>query len=93
MNCINCSKPLNETQYRKKRSLKSCPNCSTKNGKEHLFYPYPETFGTTPKRSSTTNPDGPQSYCQACRGEQEQPLQGILCSEIQKNQNVPLEFK
>jgi len=47
MNFTHCNKPLNEGLFH--GNLKSCPNCSTRNGQEHVFYPYPEAFGTTPK--------------------------------------------
>ncbi len=79
MNCKHCGKPLNETQYHE--NLKSCPNCSVKNGTEHVFYSYPEAFGTTSLRATSNRPDGPQSYCTACRGGQEQmDFSPILCS-------------
>lgn len=80
MNCNHCNKPLNVAQYH--NDLKSCPNCSTQNGVEHVFYKYPKAFGTTPKRATNARPDGPQSYCTACRGRQVQTeFDKILCSE------------
>ena len=80
MNCSHCNRPLNEGQFHE--DLKSCPNCSTKNGHEHVFYQYPEAFGTTPKRASSRRPDGPQSHCVACRGAKDIPnFAPILCSQ------------
>jgi hypothetical protein len=79
MVCSCCNKPLNQSQY--SGNLKSCPCCSTRNGQEHVFYPYPAAFGVTEKRSSANHTDGPQSYCVACRGGKENPnYNRIVCS-------------
>lgn len=80
--CTHCRKPLNESQYRKNKQYKSCPKCSTKNGKEHVYYEYPSSFGTTLNRASQNNPEGPQSYCIPCRSEKGIVCGGILCSEL-----------
>ena len=85
MNCQHCGQPLNVARFNELRTKKSCPSCSQKNGKEHVFYNYPKAFGTTPKRASTKNPDGPQSYCTPCRGEQNSFYQFYLCSEVIKD--------
>lgn len=79
MNCAHCGKPLNKSIYKGK--MKSCPSCSEANGQYHVFYPYPASFGTTPKRASTNHPDGPQSHCQSCRGGNP-PSEGILCNAL-----------
>ena len=49
----------------------------------HVFYRYPEDFGTTEKRSTSLNPDGPQSYCTKCRANQK-ASGGILCTKIEQ---------
>ncbi len=80
MDCNHCLKPLNEAQYH--NNLKSCPNCSSNNGSEHVFYPYPEAFGNTPKRATSIHLDGPQSHCTACRGGKEQTeFDPVICSQ------------
>lgn len=68
--CTICEKPLNHSQWHesKNKKYKSCPKCSAENGKEHVYYDYPDSFGTTEKRISSNNPDEPQSYCVPCRG-------------------------
>ena len=66
--CKHCGKPLNKSQYRQNKSYKSCPRCSIEDGNEHIYYIYPTEFGTTPLRSSSSSPEGAQSYCQTCRG-------------------------
>jgi len=80
MICPICTKPLNEAQW--KNGYKSCPACSQNEG-VHIFYKYPDTFGTTPLRASQKHPDGPQSYCELCRGGNKGAYLGALrCNEI-----------
>lgn len=82
MNCNNCGKPLNESQYDATGAYKSCPRCSVADGSEHIFYPMGE-FGTTDARSSSVHPEGPQSYCSPCRGDGTGPYPGaIKCSDM-----------
>lgn len=82
MLCKVCNRPLNESQFNSKKTFKSCPKCSIENGEEHVYYDYPIAFGTTRKRISHKNPDGPQSYCIPCRGNQKSTLRKYLCSEL-----------
>lgn len=79
--CKICGEPLSTSIYSKDRNYKSCPKCSQENGMYHVFYPYPDNFGTTKKRSSLTHPEGPQSHCEKCRGGNP-PVDGILCKDI-----------
>ena len=44
-NCRICGKSLNISQYSEDGKYKSCPSCSQNNGKEHVYYEYPEHFG------------------------------------------------
>ena len=69
MNCQNCHKPLSAVQWSSDEHWKTCPRCSAANGREHVFYPYPEKFGTTPARATHEHPEGPQSYCTRCRAD------------------------
>ncbi|MFX3617918.1 MAG: hypothetical protein ACE3JK_10345 [Sporolactobacillus sp.] len=79
--CTHCGKPLNEAQFRP--GFKSCPRCSTNGGEEHIYYPYPDAFGTTDKRITRNHPDGDQSYCARCRGNDQGPhMDGVRCSEM-----------
>ena len=59
-------------------------SCSQNNGKEHVYYEYPEHFGTTPKRASSKRPEGPQSHCESCRFNRGSYPKAILCSEIDR---------
>lgn len=72
MACSCCGKQLNSGMVHKKdpetgKKYKSCPHCSDGNGREHIFHPYPSSFGNTPARKTARNPDGYQSYCIDCR--------------------------
>lgn len=69
MKCQNCDKSLKISQYKHNDTWKSCPKCSQMNGQVHVFYRYPDKFGTTPQRSSPAHPEGAQSYCACCRGD------------------------
>lgn len=80
--CIICNEPLNITQWRRDKQYKSCPKCSTINGNEHVYYEFPDAFGITEKRKSHNHPEGPQSYCVACRGRGETTANKELCSQF-----------
>lgn len=81
--CQFCGKPLNVSQYAQGGTLKSCPKCSAEDGEEHIFYPYPGSFGTSPKRVSASIPDGAQSWCARCRADWTGPHpDGKRCSEV-----------
>lgn len=72
MKCSCCDKKLNSGMVHKcdpqtGQQFKSCPHCSFANGHEHVFHPYPASFGKTPARVTARNPDGDQSYCYDCR--------------------------
>lgn len=85
MLCKICGKLFSESQYSKDGKYKSCPRCSMLNGEEHVYYLYPNEFGTTAKRSSADHPDGPQSYCARHRPKGCNNMiygNGILCSEL-----------
>lgn len=53
-NCQHCGKPLNISQHTADGMYKSCPRCSVKDGEEHIFFSYPDSFGETTKRSAIT---------------------------------------
>lgn len=72
MTCSCCGKRLNaglckKTDILTGQKFKSCPHCSIANGGEHVFHPFPKSFGKTPARQTARNPEGYQSYCIDCR--------------------------
>ena len=75
MACENCGRPLHRTQWEDQDRWKSCPRCSQAHGTEHVFYRYPDAFGTTPNRATDRHPEGPQSHCQRCRGGNDIPFE------------------
>lgn len=80
MICKHCGLPLDEAQ--ESGNYKSCPHCSQNDGTEHIFYPK-SSFGKTDRRITQNNPDGIQSWCTRCRGNEEGPYSnGIKCSEL-----------
>lgn len=82
-NCHHCGELLKKSQYRNNKTYKSCPHCSTLDGEEHIYYKYPESFGTTILRVTPNVPDGAQSYCTRCRGVENGPYaDGIKCSDL-----------
>lgn len=77
--CEHCHQPLNRSVYSPDRRQKSCPRCSMRNGIHHIFYACPDGFGRSEERVTETNPNGDQSYCHSCRGqEQRAPSGGCL---------------
>ena len=81
--CTHCETPLNRSRYSQDRKLKSCPRCSVNNGKQHVFWPQPEAFGTTEARASEENADGIQSHCTACRQREEPSLDdAVMCDQL-----------
>ena len=83
MTCSHCGLPLDESQFTDEKTWKSCPSCSQAHGGEHVFRRYPTAFGTTPARASLRHPEGPQSQCTECRGNQAPDLASArLCSDL-----------
>lgn len=79
--CQACARLLSRSQWRANDMLKSCPRCSSANGREHVFHRHPEAFGETSARASAADPEGSQSWCTACRGRMP-PGGGRRCSEL-----------
>src|SRR5262245_29447206 len=50
--CAHCQKPLSRARFSAGRDWKSCPRCSTTNGSEHVFWPYPADFRETDARAT-----------------------------------------
>lgn len=83
MLCRVCERELNRAQWSKDETLKSCPHCSTKDGDQHVFFKYPQNFGTTPLRATPNHPEGPQSYCTECRADSVADLRhAIYCKDV-----------
>lgn len=89
-NCAHCSRDLNISITKKvdQEEYKSCPKCSRTHHKQHIYFQSPEYFGKTPARETENNPEGVQSYCDACRppSEKNNPsrvyMNGITCDQF-----------
>lgn len=78
--CPECQDPLRTSRWTTDHQWKACPECSGREGM-HIYHPYPEAFGETDARASGAQPDGPQSWCAACRSQQAQ-IPGWTCAEV-----------
>jgi len=65
--CSVCGAALNRSRRSKDRHWKSCPECSVRDGLQHVFWPYPESFGVSQARISGEDAEGAQSHCAGCR--------------------------
>lgn len=67
--CRVCDRTLRRAFKSPDTRWKSCPECSGRNGDQHVFRPYPDGFGLSPAREESGVVDGTQSWCEACRHE------------------------
>ena len=80
--CAHCKRPLSRSQYSGDKKMKSCPKCSSADGREHIFYEYPVAFGQSEARVSEGTPDGAQSYCATCRTNNDPVYADRRCSTV-----------
>lgn len=66
--CTVCGKVLNSSRRSPDGSWKSCPNCSARDGTEHIFYKYPDGFGESDERGSGDDQAGAPIWCLVCKG-------------------------
>lgn len=78
-NCDCCGKSIIDAQFLLINNVvyKSCPDCSKQAG-QLVFYPCPDSFGTTAKRSTQQNPMGLQSHCSPCRSQKKGPHKNAI---------------
>ena len=65
--CEVCGAPLNRSRRSHDGQWKSCPECSVRDGVQHVFWPFPENFGVSEARVSGEDAEGAQSHCSSCR--------------------------
>lgn len=68
--CSACNRVLRRAFKSADGKWKSCPECSGRDGAQHVFKPYPDAFGLSPARMEAGVEDGTQSWCEDCRGAQ-----------------------
>jgi len=66
--CTVCGKVLDSSRRSPDGSWKSCPNCSARDGSEHIFYKYPDGFGESDERGSGDEQAVAPSWCLVCKG-------------------------
>lgn len=62
--CEHCDGILWRSQFSEDGKSKSCPCCSRRHGRLHVFLGYPADFG---RRRMLHNPRAAQSHCLQCR--------------------------
>jgi hypothetical protein len=65
--CSACGTALNRSRRSRDGHWKSCPECSVRDGVDHVFWPFPENFGVSQARVSGEDAEGAQSHCGRCR--------------------------
>ena len=68
--CGNCSVDLREPLTPADGKWRSCPECSARNGRQHVFLPFPEAFDVVEAPANApaeAESDPRQSWCHACR--------------------------
>lgn len=81
--CSVCGSPLNRSQRDEAGFWKSCPGCSRRNRRVHIYHRFPDAFGVSVERVSGSDPEGAQSYCVGCRSSGgPRPRDPRRCGEI-----------
>lgn len=80
--CITCAKPLNEPQWREDEHWKSCPACSVRGGREHIFRPFPEAFAEADLTITAVRVSARDSLCTACRTGVALSAKARSCSQL-----------
>ena len=68
--CGNCSVDLREPLTAADGAWRSCPECSARNGRQHVFLPFPEAFDVvepTAEPPAGAAEDPRAQWCHACR--------------------------
>ena len=79
--CATCSKDLRKSQASADAAWMSCPECSGRNGRQHVLHAYPEAFAA-PDTTAVAGPDdAQQGWCLGCRAGGAE-VASRLCSEF-----------
>jgi hypothetical protein len=64
--CITCGKDLRQAYTYAQSGWRACPQCSGKDGRQHVLYPFPQGFEGADANAA---PGGPAraGWCLACR--------------------------
>ena len=64
--CITCAKDLREVQSPPDGAWHSCPSCSARNTRQHVFLPYPAAFDVEADAAAAED-DPKRGWCTDCR--------------------------
>jgi hypothetical protein len=68
MPCITCSKDLKQSFAFGQAGWRACPECSAKNGRQHVLRPYPDAFEASDANGNVVPGDSAQAgWCLSCR--------------------------
>ena len=67
--CVECTVDINEVRMSADGQWRSCPSCSARGGRHHVYLPFPASFGVIdPPLAEGETPTEPQyGWCNACR--------------------------
>lgn len=66
--CITCSRELTQSFAYARAGWKACPECSAKNGRQHVLRPYPHSFETPDVNGNVPRVDPAQAgWCLSCQ--------------------------
>ena len=82
--CITCGKDLRQSFAYAQAGWKACPECSWKNGKQHVLRKYPDGFEAPSTNGAVTLGDAAQAgWCLSCQAKVEVPEGGSKnCSDF-----------
>jgi hypothetical protein len=68
--CVHCAAELREVVTSADGEWRSCPECSTRHGRQHVFLPFPREFeegAVESQAPSDGEPDPRAQWCRSCR--------------------------
>ncbi|MEZ5288028.1 MAG: DUF3553 domain-containing protein [Vicinamibacterales bacterium] len=67
--CVNCAIDLQAIVISPDGAWRSCPSCSARGGRNHVFLPFPSSFDVVqdPVPDGETSDDPQYGWCNACR--------------------------
>lgn len=67
--CVNCAADLQAVRVSTDGAWRSCPACSARSGRHHVYLPFPSAFDVVqdPLPDGETSDDAQYGWCNACR--------------------------
>ena len=82
--CITCGRDLRQSFAYAAHGWKACPECSHKNGKQHVLRPYPAAFEAPERNGAIAHGDSTHAgWCLNCQAKEPVPEGAFkVCSDI-----------